>query len=180
MGFIIFLLIVAAIITIIVVIKKANLKKAQEESTQELKKSDNYAFIFEIKKMLENMGKGCDFGEPYIGFNYNYKHQANASFSSYINIPSEYDKSLIRIHTSLYKYEHEKTMDYLIRSSTYTNKGCVLDMGGTIVSSDKDSPELIDTVFKTLFCFASGCNMYVKGKLTSQPSEILPDYTITL
>jgi len=105
-----------------------------------------------------------------------YKHQACAFFGSYINVPSEIEKSYIYIHTTLYKYEHESFTEYLVRSYGYSHKGCVLDMGMTTVYSDDDSQELIDKVFKVLFISTSGCNMYVKGELTCEPSDSLPVY----
>jgi len=154
--------------------KQNKLTKAQEEAVQELKESENYAFALQLKETLERMNKGCDFKEPSIGFNSKHKHQAYAVFTTKINIPSEEKPSFLRIHTTLYGYEHQCRMDDCVRS--WKKRGCVLDMGTTTVDSDEDFQELIDGVFKVLFVFATGSNLYVKGELACKPSDTLPVY----
>ena len=154
---------------------KNKLTKVQEEAVQELKASYNYAFALKVKETLEQMNKGCDFGEPTIGFNFTHKHQAYVEFFTLINIPSEKNTSGIRIRTTEYEYEHADHTENCVKSSALHNRGCVLDMGGTTVESFDDSQELIDKVFKVLFASTSGCNLYVKGKLIKQ-SGTLPVY----
>jgi len=153
---------------------ESKLTKAQEEAVQELKASNNYKFALQLKETLEQMNKGCDFGEPTIGFNFTHKHQAYAEFRSIIYIPSEEKPSVLRIHTTLYGYAHQDHMDYCMRIAP--QGGCILDMGLTTVDCIEDSKELIDKVFKVLVTLAPVCNLYVKGKLIGKPSGTLPVY----
>jgi len=155
--------------------KTNKLNSTQEKAVQELKASHNYAFALKLKETLEQMNKGCNFGEPSIGFNFTHKHQAYAKFSTDINIPSEEEQSVLNIHTTEYGYEHQCYTENCVKYSANVNRGCVLDMGMITVDSLDDSRELIDKVFKVLFAGTSGCNLYVKGKLIKQ-SGTLPVY----
>jgi len=171
-----FFLIVLLVVVVIIVVKKSKLAKAQEKAVQELKASDNYKFALHLIETLEGMNKGCNFGEPSIGYNYKHKHQAYAEFCTYINIPSEENKSFLTIHTTEYGYEHQWRAEFEVETSARINRGCVLDMGATTVFSSYDSQELIDGVFKVLFDIPSEYNFYVKGKLTVKHSGTLPVY----
>jgi len=170
-----FFLLVLLVVVIVIVVKKTKLAKAQEKAVQELKASDNYKFALQLKGILEGMNKGCNFDEPSIGYNYKHKHQAYATFSTCINIPSEEDQSVLHIHTTEYGYEHQCHTENCVRNSSNTNSGCVLDMGATTVDSIRDSQELIDQVFKVLFAIPREYNFYVKG-LRINSSGNLPRY----
>jgi hypothetical protein len=169
MGYLVFLVIVVAVVVVLRIKKKGKI--------EELKDSNSYAVALDIKKMLEEMGKGCNFGEP--KFSIEVGGYACANFESSINIPSETEKSDIKIYTTKYKVPQESRMENLVfcasSSSGFFSNMCILDAGRCIVYSYKNSPELLDGVFKKL-CDSFGGNVYVKGKLINEPSDELPVY----